>query len=83
MKGTNNAMIIIDQVAMKNVRVRHKYVPIIQTLNKKRSLYITNKPRLEFYRLPNGELLLRRGIDTSNTFKGLKPEEKIPVYISQ
>jgi hypothetical protein len=74
-------MITIDWIAMKDVRVLHEYVPENKTMKKRLKLYSAHKPHIELYQTPNGELLLKSGIDAYNTFAAASPTNQIPVFI--
>lgn len=73
--------IIIEWIAMKDVKVRHEYTPMPKTAKRKYKLFSAHKPHMELYRKSNGEFFLKNGVDAYNTFMTMDPNERIPVFI--
>lgn len=73
----------IECIAVKDITVRHEYLPRKEAAAQKYSILLKSEgPQIHVYRNQYGELLLiKGGIDAYNALMVIHPDKRIPAYV--
>lgn len=72
----------IEWIAVKDITVRHEYLPKKETAARKYSVLLKSEwPQILVYRNLYGELLLVKGIDAYNALMVIHPQKRISAFV--
>lgn len=72
----------IEEIAVKDITVRHEYLPLKKTAAQKYSIFLKSEgPQIHVYRDQHDKLLLSKGIDAYNALMVIDPNKKIPTLV--